>query len=87
MFIYHVVSGNHHTSAARIKNLQALRGRIIEATSELDYLEAAIRTNARHGRNFKEDERRVLAAQLKKLGRSADHIAQMFGVNRATVYN
>lgn len=84
---YHVVSGNHRTSAAQIKGLHTLRARRIEAASDLDYLLAAIRTNARHGRNFKEDERRLLAAQLKGLGQSADQIAKLFGVNRATVYN
>jgi transposase-like protein len=84
---YHVVSGNHRTSAARIKNLQSIRGRIIEASDELGYMLAAIRTNARHGRNFSEDDRKSLAAKLKGLGQSADQIAKLFGVNRATVYN
>lgn len=84
---YHVVSGNHRTSAARIKNLSTIRARIIEASDDLSYLLAAIRTNAQHGRNFTEDDRRVLAVKLKKHGQSADQIAALFHVNRATVYN
>lgn len=84
---YHVTSGNHRTSAAQIKKLGSLRARIIEAPDELSYMIAAIRTNARHGRNFSEDERKINAAKLKSLGQSADQIAKLFGVNRATVYN
>ena len=85
--LYHVVSGNHRTSAAQIKGLKTLRARVIEAPATLDYLQAAIRTNARHGRNFTEDDRKVLAVKLKGLGQSADQIAALFSVNRATVYN
>lgn len=85
--VYHVMSGNHRTSAAQIKKLPALPARIIEADDDLSYMIAAIRTNARHGRNFTEDDRRALAARLKGLGQSADQIAALFNVNRATVYN
>ncbi len=87
MVAYHVVSGNHRTSAAQIKRLSHIRARVIEASDDLSYMIAAIRTNSRHGRNFTEDDRRVLAGKLKGLGQSADEIASLFSVNRATVYN
>jgi transposase len=48
---------------------------------------AAIRTNARHGKNFTEDDRKVLAAKLKALGQSVSDIANLFGVHRSTVHN
>lgn len=85
--VYHVVSGNHRTSAAKIKNLQTVRGRIIEATSKRDYLCAAARTNNRHGRNFKEEERRDVASQMKQEGMTVEEIAAVFHVYRSTVYN
>jgi Transposase and inactivated derivatives len=84
---YHVISGNHRTSAARIKGLKTVRARILEVDSDLDYLTAAIRTNTRHGRNFTEDERRVNAAKLKDLGMSGSQIANLFGVHKSTVNN
>jgi ParB-like chromosome segregation protein Spo0J len=84
---YHVISGNHRTSAARLKGLKTIRARILVADSELDYLTAAIRTNTRHGRNFTEDERRLNAAKLKELGMSGSQIAKLFGVHKSTVNN
>jgi transposase len=84
---YHVVSGNHRTSAARIKGLKAIRARIIEASDDRAYLYAAIRTNARHGRNFTEDDRKILAGKLKALGESSSDIAKLFGVHKSTVNN
>ncbi len=84
---YHVISGNHRTSAARIKGLKTVRARVLVADSELDYLTAAIRTNTRHGRNFSEDERRLNAAKLKELGMSGSQIAKLFGVHKSTVNN
>ncbi|OLD63277.1 MAG: hypothetical protein AUF65_02655 [Chloroflexi bacterium 13_1_20CM_50_12] len=84
---YHVVSGNHRTSAARIKGLETLRAKILDVDSELDYLTAAIRTNTRHGRNFTEDERRVNAFKLRELGMKPSEIAKIFGVHKSTVNN
>jgi ParB-like chromosome segregation protein Spo0J len=84
---YHVISGNHRTSAARIKGLKTVRAKVLEVGSDLDYLTAAIRTNTRHGRNFTEDERRVNAAKLKDLGMSGSQIAKLFGVHKSTVNN
>lgn len=82
---YHVVSGNHRTSAARMKGLQVLRSKIIDANDDLSYLIAAIRTNRRHGRNFTNQERVQLAQKLKGLGKTSNEIAKIFGVHQATV--
>jgi predicted transcriptional regulator len=84
---WHVVSGNHRTSAARIKGLETVGARIIEASDERSYLHAAIKTNARHGRNFTEDDRKILAGKLKALGESSSDIAKLFGVHKSTVNN
>lgn len=84
---YHVVSGNHRTCAAQMKKLFSLPARVIEAQDDLSYMLAAIRTNARHGKNFTEDDRRDLAAKLKALGQSVSDIAKLFGVHRGTVHN
>ncbi len=70
-----------------MKKIPTLRARIIDAPDELSYTLAAIRTNARHGKNFSEDDRRVLASKLKALGQSANDIAKLFGVHRGTVHN
>ncbi|HEX3643686.1 MAG TPA: ParB/RepB/Spo0J family partition protein [Ktedonobacteraceae bacterium] len=84
---YEIVSGNHRTSAAHIKGLKKLHARIIEANTELDYTLAGIRTNARHGRNFTNDERKALAFKLRDLGRSSREIAKDLGVNKSSVNN
>ncbi len=83
--IYHVVSGNHRTKAAWLKGCSTIRGKIIDCPDHLSYLLAAIRTNARHGRNFSTDERRVLAKRLSDLGQSYSQIAQAIGVSKATI--
>lgn len=85
---YDVVSGNHRTSAAHIKKgLKKLRAVIIECRTDLDYLRAGIRTNARHGRNFTNEERKVLAFKLRDSGMKTNEIATEFGVDRSTVKN
>lgn len=84
---YHVISGNHRTSAACIKKLETLQARIIEASSELDCMVAGIRTNARHGRNFTNNEKRALAAKLRDLGQPSREIARLFGVDKSTINN
>ncbi len=83
--IYHVVSGNHRTRAALLKGCSTLRAKVIDCPDELSYLLAAIRTNARHGRNFSTDERRALAAKLVEMGQSYKQIAQTLGVSKATI--
>jgi transposase len=84
---YEVISGNHRTNAAHIKGLKKLRVRVIEISTELDYILAGIRTNARHGRNFTNDERKVLAFKLRDLGVKTSEMAKQFGVDRSTVKN
>ena len=82
---YDVVSGNHRRSSADIKVLKKLRVRIIECRTDLDYILAGIRTNARHGRNFTNDERKILAFKLRDLGKSSREIGKELGVDKATV--
>jgi predicted transcriptional regulator len=84
---FHVMSGNHRRKSADAKKMEVIRGRYIKADSELEYLEAAIRTNTRHGLNFAEDEKRANAARLKELGMSGAQIAKLFGVHKSTVNN
>lgn len=84
---YDVNSGNHRASAARIKGLKTLRVTVIEAKNDLDYTLAGIRTNARHGRNFTNDERKELAFKLRDLGLSSREIGAKLGINKSTVNN
>lgn len=84
---FHVMSGNHRRKSADAKDMETLRGRYIKADSELEYMEAAIRTNTRHGLNFAEDEKRANAARLKELGMSGSQIAKLFGVHKSTANN
>jgi hypothetical protein len=84
---YDVTSGNHRTSAAHVKGLKKLRAVIIECRTDLDYILAGIRTNARHGRNFSNEERKELAFKLKDQGLSSREIAKHLGINKSTVNN
>jgi len=83
--LYHVVSGNHRTSAARIKQLPTLRARLIEARDELSYLKAAIRSNTQHGRNFTRDEYIINAKKLQAQGLPLGEIASELGYSKSTV--
>jgi ParB-like chromosome segregation protein Spo0J len=84
---YHVISGHHRITAAPVMNIASLPARIIDAPDDLSYMMAAIRTNARHGKNFTEDDRKDLAVKLKALGQSTSDIAKLFGVHRVTAHN
>ena len=84
---YDVNTGNHRTSAARIKGLKKLRIVITEYKTDLDYMLAGIRTNARHGRNFSNEERKALALKLKDQGLPSREIAKHLGRNKSTVNN
>ena len=84
---YDIVSGNHRRSAADVKGLKKLRAVIIECRTDLDYILAGIRTNARHGRNFSNEERKTLAFKLKDQGLSSREIAKHLGINKSTVNN
>jgi transposase-like protein len=84
---YHVVSGNHRTSAALLKGLATLPGRIIDAPDDLSYTVAAVKSNTRHGRNFTQEERLKLAAKMYAKGLSYAEIAKTFGVHKGTVGN
>lgn len=85
--LYHVVSGNHRTSAARKKGLPTLRGTVINAPDELSYTVAAVRSNTRHGKNFTQEQRLALAQKLSDQGLSLAAIAKTFGVHKSTVGN
>lgn len=84
---YHVVSGNHRTSAALIKGLATLKGRIIDAPDDLSYTIAAVKSNTRHGKNFTQEERLALAGKMHTQGLSYAEIAKTFGVHKGTVGN
>lgn len=84
---YHVVSGNHRTSAALIKGLATLKGWIIDAPDDLSYTVAAVKSNTRHGKNFTQEERLVLATRMQIKGLSLAEIAKTFGVHKSTVGN
>lgn len=84
---YHVVSGNHRTSAALLKGLATLKGRIIDAPDDLSYTVAAVKSNTRHGKNFTKEERLVLALKMDAQGLSLAEIAKTFGVHKSTVGN
>src|SRR5690348_3136999 len=84
---YHVVSGNHRTTAAHLKNLACLNAIVIEAKGDIAYLEAGIKTNVRHGKNFSSEEKRLLALKLKKLGKSGNEIATLLSVSKSTANN
>lgn len=84
---YHVVSGNHRTSAALIKGLATLKGWIIDAPDDLSYTVAAVKSNTRHGKNFTKEERLALAFKMDAQGLSPVEIGKTFGVHRSTVWN
>ncbi len=84
---FHVVSGNHRTSAARKKGLTTLKGKIIQAPDELSYTVAAVKSNTRHGKNFTQEQRLALAQKLSDQGLSLSEIAKTFGVHKSTVGN
>lgn len=84
---YHVVSGNHRTSAALLKGLATLKGRIINAPDDLSYTVAAVKSNTRHGRNFTKEERLELAFKMDAQGLSYAEIAKIFGVHKSTAGN
>jgi len=85
--LYHVVSGNHRTSAARKKGLYSLTARIIDAPDEVSYTVAAIKSNTRHGKNFNQEQRLALAQKLAEQGLSLAEIAKTFNVHKSTVGN
>lgn len=84
---FHVMSGNHRRKSADPKGMEVIRGRYVKADSELEYLQAAIRTNTRHGLNFAKEEKRAHAVRLKELGMTGAQIGKLFGVPKATVNN
>jgi len=84
---YHVVSGNHRTSAALIKGLATLKGWIIDAPDDLSYTVAAVKSNTRHGKNFTKEERLALAGKMNAQGLSYAEIAKTFGVHKSAVGN
>jgi hypothetical protein len=83
--LYHVISGNHRTSAARIKGLATLRARLIEASDELSYTVAAISSNTTHGRNFTREEYIENAKKLHALNLPLGEIASVLGYSKSTV--
>lgn len=83
--LYHVLSGNHRTRAAQIKGLPTLRARIVEAETELEYLQVAIRSNTQHGRNFTPREYEQNARKLAGVGMSVTDIASLLGYNKSTI--
>ena len=83
--LYHVISGNHRTRAAQVKQLRALRARLIEAPDELSYLVAAISSNTQHGRNFTRDEYIANAKKLQAQGLPLAEIASTLGYSKSTV--
>lgn len=84
---FHVVSGNHRTSAARKKGLATLKGKVIDAPDDRSYTVAAVRSNTRHGKNFTQEQRLALAMKLSGQGLSLSEIAKTFGVHKSTVGN
>jgi hypothetical protein len=83
--LYHVISGNHRTSAARIKGLPTLRARLIEAKDDLSYTIAAVSSNTTHGRNFTREEYIMNAKKLHDLGLALGEIASTLGYSKSTV--
>lgn len=83
--LYHVVSGNHRTSAAKLKGLPTLRARVIDAPDEKSYLVAAIVSNTQHGKNFTREEYTVNAKKLQAQGLSLAEIAKILGYSKSAV--
>lgn len=83
--VYHVISGNHRTGAARVKQLRTLRARLIDAQDELSYLIAAISSNTQHGRNFTREEYVANAKKLQAQGLPLGEIASVLGYSKSTV--
>jgi hypothetical protein len=83
--LYHVISGNHRTSAARLKGLKTLRARLLDASTDLSYLLVAIRSNTEHGRNFTREEYIDNAKKLQAQGLPLGEIASALGYSKSTV--
>jgi len=83
--LYHVISGNHRTQAARIKKLPTLRARLLRAPDELTYLVAAIQSNTQHGRNFTREEYILNAKKLQAQGLPLAEIALVLGYSKSAV--
>lgn len=84
---YHVISGNHRTSAARRKGLSSLKGKLLDVPDERSYTIAAVKSNTRHGKNFTQEQRLALAQKLSEQGLSLAEISKVFGVHKSTVGN
>ena len=83
--LYHVVSGNHRVSAARIKHVRTLKARLVDASNEREYLITAIKSNVQHGKNFTKEEYIANAKKLQEHGMSVTDIASVLGYNKSTV--
>ena len=81
------ISGYHRSAAGNAMRLPTLRGRIVTADSDVEFLIVAWAGNMRHGLQMRKDEQITVLRRLRDAGLSEGDIASRIGLPRGTVHN
>ena len=81
-----LIDGFHRLTAHRLANVDEIEVKVTETTSDMHLLELAIKTNASHGLQMSQSDKKDMAIKLYSIGeRSADRKKELASLLSVTV--